>query len=67
MFAGLLYAPGNCSITQAEMRGAIKGLKRTWNPGYRRVIWKLDSSATIALLTTDEKPINQHAMETFEF
>ncbi|CAN1782241.1 Putative ribonuclease H protein At1g65750 [Linum perenne] len=29
---------GTCSITRAEMRGAIEGLKRTWEAGFRRVM-----------------------------
>ncbi|CAN1138236.1 Putative ribonuclease H protein At1g65750 [Linum perenne] len=58
---------GACSITRAEMRGAIEGLQRVWNAGHRRVILKLDSRAAIALLTNGGETMNQHAMETLRF
>ncbi|CAN1177066.1 Putative ribonuclease H protein At1g65750 [Linum perenne] len=58
---------GTCSITRAEMRGAIEGLKRTWEAGFRRVILQLDSIAAISLLSNAELTQHQHGLETTEF
>ncbi|CAN1162598.1 Putative ribonuclease H protein At1g65750 [Linum perenne] len=58
---------GSCSITRAEMRGAIEGLKRTWNAGFRRVVLKMDSKAAISLLTSADMSTHQHSMEKMEF
>ncbi|CAN1785082.1 Putative ribonuclease H protein At1g65750 [Linum perenne] len=58
---------GRCSITRAEMRGAIEGLRRTWDAGHRNVILRMDSRAAIALLTNASETPHQHAMEAFEF
>ncbi|CAN1163744.1 Putative ribonuclease H protein At1g65750 [Linum perenne] len=42
---------GICSITRAEIRGALEGIKRTWDAGYRRIKIQIDSKAAIAILT----------------
>ncbi|CAN1809883.1 Putative ribonuclease H protein At1g65750, partial [Linum perenne] len=55
---------GNCSITRAEMRGAIKGLRRAWDAGYRKVLIQLDSQTTITLLSSGVRARHQHALET---
>ncbi|CAN1801882.1 Putative ribonuclease H protein At1g65750 [Linum perenne] len=58
---------GSCSITRAEMRGAIEGLKRTWEAGFRRVVLKMDSKAVISLLTSADMSTHQHSVEKLEF
>ncbi|CAN1156400.1 Putative ribonuclease H protein At1g65750 [Linum perenne] len=58
---------GTCSITRAEMSGAIEGLHRTWEAGHRSVVLKMDSRAAIALLSNGDTTSNQHAMETMQF
>ncbi|CAN1142382.1 Putative ribonuclease H protein At1g65750 [Linum perenne] len=58
---------GNCSITRAEMRGAVEGLTRAWNAGFRRVLLQLDSQVSISLLTDTENLRHQHALETGRF
>ncbi|CAN1175302.1 Putative ribonuclease H protein At1g65750 [Linum perenne] len=51
---------GLCSITRAELRGAVEGLKRAWEAGYRRIMLRLDSRAAISLLTADRDTSHQH-------
>ncbi|CAN1824594.1 Putative ribonuclease H protein At1g65750 [Linum perenne] len=43
---------GKCSITRAEIRGALKGIKRAWMAGYRRLEVQLDSQVAVAILAT---------------
>ncbi|CAN1192177.1 Putative ribonuclease H protein At1g65750 [Linum perenne] len=58
---------GNCSITRAEMRGAIEGLRRTWVAGYRKVVLQLDSQAVILLLSNEDDTRHHHALEMASF
>ncbi|CAN1138870.1 Putative ribonuclease H protein At1g65750 [Linum perenne] len=58
---------GNCSVTRAELRGAIEGLQRTWNAGYRNVIAQLDSRAAILILNSEDGVSNQFALEKAQF
>ncbi|CAN1132547.1 Putative ribonuclease H protein At1g65750 [Linum perenne] len=58
---------GNCSITRAEMRGAVEGLRRAWELGYRRILLRMDSLAAISLLTGVGKSTHQHGLETVLF
>ncbi|CAN1291551.1 Putative ribonuclease H protein At1g65750 [Linum perenne] len=58
---------GACSITRTEMRGAIKGLTRAWEAGYRRIIVQIDSRAAIALLKGEGDQTHQHGMESAQF
>ncbi|CAI0392378.1 unnamed protein product [Linum tenue] len=55
-FAGKL---GTCSITTAELRGAVQGLQVAWDEGYRRVQLQLDSQVAVKLL--QEKDNRDHA------
>ncbi|CAI0420751.1 unnamed protein product [Linum tenue] len=41
---------GICSITRAELRGAVEGLQLAWDRGYRRVRVELDSHCAVQLL-----------------
>ncbi|CAN1762608.1 Putative ribonuclease H protein At1g65750, partial [Linum perenne] len=58
---------GSCSITRAEMRGAIEGLRRAWEAGHRKVILRMDSTAAISLLSREEEFTHQHGMEAIQF
>ncbi|CAN1159427.1 hypothetical protein LINPERPRIM_LOCUS20463 [Linum perenne] len=52
---------GWCSITRAEMRGSIEGLRRTWEVGFRRVIF--NSIPGAPLLSSQERMIGFTNME----
>ncbi|CAN1127783.1 Putative ribonuclease H protein At1g65750 [Linum perenne] len=41
---------GKCSITMAELRGAVSGLQLAWERGYRKIQLQLDSQCAIHLL-----------------
>ncbi|CAN1274277.1 Putative ribonuclease H protein At1g65750 [Linum perenne] len=59
---------GICSITRAELRGALEGIKRAWEAGYRRVEIQSDSKAAIDILTDNSAVISHsHALEVLEF
>ncbi|CAN1732296.1 Putative ribonuclease H protein At1g65750 [Linum perenne] len=58
---------GSCSITRAEMRGAIEGLRRTWDAGYQKVILQVDSLTAISLLLNKADTLHQHGMKTTQF
>ncbi|CAN1781324.1 Putative ribonuclease H protein At1g65750 [Linum perenne] len=58
---------GTCSITRAEMRGAIEGLKRTWEAGFKKVVLQMDLRAAISLLSSADSTDHQHGIETMEF
>ncbi|CAN1127862.1 Putative ribonuclease H protein At1g65750 [Linum perenne] len=51
---------GACSITRAEIRGAITGLELAWDYGFQIVELHLDSRAPISILTSPEQPVHQH-------
>ncbi|CAN0906062.1 Putative ribonuclease H protein At1g65750 [Linum grandiflorum] len=44
---------GRCTITRAELRGAIFGLRLAWDHGFRKVILQLDSRCAISGLLGD--------------
>ncbi|CAN1147580.1 Putative ribonuclease H protein At1g65750 [Linum perenne] len=48
---------GCCSITRAELRGAITGLRTAWDLGFRKVEVQVDSMAVLALVNSAENPI----------
>ncbi|CAN1157083.1 Putative ribonuclease H protein At1g65750 [Linum perenne] len=54
---------GYCSITRAELRGAIQGLRLAWEIGVRRVVLQVDSMTVVQLLDSPGDPMHQHAME----
>ncbi|CAN1792273.1 Putative ribonuclease H protein At1g65750 [Linum perenne] len=54
---------GCCSVTRAELRGAVLGLELAWSKGFRNVELQLDSRAAIALIQQDDDPSHQHALE----
>ncbi|CAN1148371.1 hypothetical protein LINPERPRIM_LOCUS38051 [Linum perenne] len=49
------------------MRGAIEGLRRTWDAGFRKVILQLDSKAAMTILTTGEEIGTLYALEKASF
>ncbi|CAN1188181.1 Putative ribonuclease H protein At1g65750 [Linum perenne] len=51
---------GQCSITRAEMRGAIAGLELAWDFGFRRVELQIDSKIAVRFLSSSETPMHQH-------
>ncbi|CAN1314411.1 hypothetical protein LINPERPRIM_LOCUS29322, partial [Linum perenne] len=51
----------------AEIRGAIEGIRRAWEAGYRKVEVQLDSRAAVCILTEEDPGIvHQHALEVME-
>ncbi|CAN1165414.1 Putative ribonuclease H protein At1g65750 [Linum perenne] len=58
---------GICSITRAEMRGAIIGLKIVWDLGFRRVEVQLDSAIAISLLSEEGNVTHHHRSEVLDF
>ncbi|CAN1328377.1 Putative ribonuclease H protein At1g65750 [Linum perenne] len=49
------------------MRGAIEGLIRAWDAGYRKVIVRMDSKAAMSILTSSDSSVHQHTMERSVF
>ncbi|CAN1726177.1 Putative ribonuclease H protein At1g65750 [Linum perenne] len=58
---------GSCSITRAEIRGAIQGLQLAWGKGFKKVILRMDSQAAISILTDEASPEHQHGLEVLIF
>ncbi|CAN1775003.1 Putative ribonuclease H protein At1g65750, partial [Linum perenne] len=59
---------GACSITRAEIRGALEGIRRAWSEGFRNVEVQLDSYAAITIFSDSNPKIDrQHALEVLEF
>ncbi|CAN0864164.1 Putative ribonuclease H protein At1g65750 [Linum grandiflorum] len=51
---------GCCSITRAEMRGIVEGLKLAWSLGIRRIRVQSDSAAAITILSNGSSLDHQH-------
>ncbi|CAN1167222.1 Putative ribonuclease H protein At1g65750 [Linum perenne] len=58
---------GCCTITRAEIRGAISGLELAWDYGFQHVEHQLDSQAAIAILLSLEEPQHQYMAEVLYF
>ncbi|CAN0898742.1 Putative ribonuclease H protein At1g65750 [Linum grandiflorum] len=58
---------GSCSITRAELRGAIESLRLAWQLGHRRVALQMDSKAALSILQAREEPSHQHASLVLQF
>ncbi|CAN1164222.1 Putative ribonuclease H protein At1g65750, partial [Linum perenne] len=52
---------GRCSITQAELTGAVVGLDRAWQLGFRNVELQLDSTTALSILHGPDPIQHQHA------
>ncbi|CAN1767664.1 Putative ribonuclease H protein At1g65750, partial [Linum perenne] len=50
-------------LTGAELHGITTGLRLAWDAGYRRIVVQSDSTAAIALITSVDDPLHQHANE----
>ncbi|CAL1383991.1 unnamed protein product [Linum trigynum] len=46
---------GICTITRAEIKGAIRGLQVAWKEGFRKVLLYLDSTTAINILTAPDQ------------
>ncbi|CAN0915555.1 Putative ribonuclease H protein At1g65750 [Linum grandiflorum] len=58
---------GICTITRAELKADVTGLKIAWEKGYRRVRVQLDSQVTIQLLLAEGELSHQHSSEVASF
>ncbi|CAN1146097.1 Putative ribonuclease H protein At1g65750, partial [Linum perenne] len=59
---------GICSITRAEIRGVLEGIRLAWREGFRKVEVQMDSKAVIAILLDKDQSIDHsHALEVLEF
>ncbi|CAL1392737.1 unnamed protein product [Linum trigynum] len=58
---------GRCSITRAEIWGAIRDLQLAWDLGYKRVELQLDSTTAVRLLSETASTDNQHAILVLSF
>ncbi|CAN1173824.1 Putative ribonuclease H protein At1g65750, partial [Linum perenne] len=58
---------GNCSITRAELRAIVEGLKLAWSMGIRKVAIQTDSAAAITLLQNVGVSRHSHAALVAEF
>ncbi|CAN1182479.1 Putative ribonuclease H protein At1g65750, partial [Linum perenne] len=58
---------GHCSITRAELRAVVEGLKLAWSLGIRRVAVQSDSRAAVNILQGELAASNQHATLVADF
>ncbi|CAN0914173.1 Putative ribonuclease H protein At1g65750 [Linum grandiflorum] len=58
---------GCCSITRAEMRGIVEGIKLAWYLGIRRIRVQADSAAAIAILSNSSSLDHQHAILVMQY
>ncbi|CAL1413874.1 unnamed protein product [Linum trigynum] len=58
---------GKCTITRAEIWGALKGLELAWEAGHRQVELQLDSRTAMSLLQVPGQHNHQHADLTLSF
>ncbi|CAN1125267.1 Putative ribonuclease H protein At1g65750 [Linum perenne] len=49
---------GKCSITRAEIRGALEGIWLAWTRGFRKVQVQIDSEAAVAILLDSSQTID---------
>ncbi|CAN1322897.1 Putative ribonuclease H protein At1g65750 [Linum perenne] len=49
---------GKCSITRAEIRGALEGIRLAWARGFRKVQVQIDSEAAVAILLDSSQTID---------
>ncbi|CAN1233928.1 Putative ribonuclease H protein At1g65750 [Linum perenne] len=57
---------GYCSITRAELRGAVTRLRTAWDHDYRKVELQVDSMTVIELIKNDEISTHQHTLEVLD-
>ncbi|CAN0917808.1 hypothetical protein LINGRAHAP2_LOCUS30527 [Linum grandiflorum] len=56
-----------CSITRAEMRGIVEGLKLAWYLGIRKIRVQLDSATVIAIITKGSSLDHQHTILVMQY
>ncbi|CAN1845164.1 Putative ribonuclease H protein At1g65750 [Linum perenne] len=54
---------GSCSITRAELRGILIGLRLAWDAAYKKIIVQTDSQVAVQLLTDGSIVNHHHALE----
>ncbi|CAN1187916.1 Putative ribonuclease H protein At1g65750 [Linum perenne] len=58
---------GNCSITRAELRAIVEGLKLAWSLGIKKVDVQSDSAAAVAMLQAGAHSAHKHVALVAEF
>ncbi|CAI0451830.1 unnamed protein product [Linum tenue] len=58
---------GTCTITAAELKGAIEGLRIAWDKGHMKVQLHLDSMTTISIMKTSEDDSHRHGFLSQQF
>ncbi|CAN1810414.1 Putative ribonuclease H protein At1g65750 [Linum perenne] len=59
---------GRCSITRAEICGALEGVRRAWEAGHRKLEIQMDSKVAVGiLLNRDPASSHQFTLEVLEF
>ncbi|CAN1815055.1 Putative ribonuclease H protein At1g65750 [Linum perenne] len=58
---------GNCSITRAEMKAVVEGLKLAWSVGIRKLEVQSDSRVALTLLLDSAQTTHQHMAFVAEF
>ncbi|CAI0544920.1 unnamed protein product [Linum tenue] len=58
---------GSCSITRAEIIGALTGLQLAWDQGHRKVLLRLDSTTALAILTGKDQESRRYHNLTRRF
>ncbi|CAI0378960.1 unnamed protein product [Linum tenue] len=58
---------GKCSITSAELKGAVTGLRLAWDKGYRRVHLNLDSTTAVGIIMNNAEDDHRHGIIAKEF
>ncbi|CAN1185483.1 Putative ribonuclease H protein At1g65750, partial [Linum perenne] len=59
---------GRCSITRAEICGALEGVRRAWDAGYRKIEVQMDSKMVMSILLNSEPgSSHQYTLEVLEF
>ncbi|CAN1177924.1 Putative ribonuclease H protein At1g65750 [Linum perenne] len=58
---------GNCSITRAELRAIVEGLKLAWSLGIKKVVIQSDSAAVVAMLQAGAHSVHKHVALVAEF
>ncbi|CAL1380813.1 unnamed protein product [Linum trigynum] len=53
---------GSCTITRAELKGAVEGLKIAWEKGYRKVEVNLDSNTAVSILKEKGDTSSNHGL-----
>ncbi|CAN1167006.1 Putative ribonuclease H protein At1g65750 [Linum perenne] len=58
---------GDCSITRAELRAIVEGLKLAWSLGLRRIVVQTDSRAAVTILQRGVGMQHQHEALVADF